>query len=414
MLNAETYVTKGAGTGGKIRIKYEDFYVDEIPLVQPSGQGPNTWIWMEKKGRTTLDVLLDIARELSLPRWRMGFAGMKDKMAVTRQWICISNIDPEDVKGLDEKLQNVKFLKIARHEKKLRMGQLIGNRFRIRIRGVKPSAKEEAESTLQELSKIGVPNYYGWQRFGTPRANTHLVGRAIIFGDLKSAVDLYIGNPYDDEPENIKEARRAYDMGELEKAYEMMPPSMRYERMMLKKLIKEDKRRGGLTEESYARAIQTLPKPLKRMFVHAYQSYLFNKVVSERAKFGINKYMPGDIIVDNHQHIIYDKEPIKLDEMIKKFEAHPTAPLYGSKVPLATEKIGEIERRVLKEEGITLDLFKCDKMPQLGSHGIRRPIRFKLWDAKVERVTDGLIVEFSIPKGSYGTSVLREIMKKEI
>jgi len=203
-------------------------------------------------------------------------------------------------------------------------------------------------------------------------------------------------------------------MGELEKAYEMMPPSMRYERMMLKKLIKEDKRRGGLTEESYARAIQTLPKPLKRMFVHAYQSYLFNKVVSERAKFGINKYMPGDIIVDNHQHIIYDKEPIKLDEMIKKFEAHPTAPLYGSKVPLATDKIGEIERRVLKEEGITLDLFKCDKMPQLGSHGIRRPIRFKLWDAKVERVTDGLIVEFSIPKGSYGTSVLREIMKKEI
>jgi len=369
---------------------------------------------MEKKGRTTLDVLLDIARELSLPRWRMGFAGMKDKMAVTRQWICISNIDPEDVKGLDEKLHNVKFLKITRHEKKLRMGQLIGNRFRIRIRGVKPSAKEEAESTLQELSKIGVPNYYGWQRFGTPRANTHLVGKAIIFGDLKSAVDLYIGNPYDDEPENIKEARRAYDMGELEKAYEMMPPSMRYERMMLKKLIKEDKRRGGLTEESYARAIQTLPKPLKRMFVHAYQSYLFNKVVSERAKFGINKYMPGDIIVDNHQHIIYDKEPIKLDEMIKKFEAHPTAPLYGSKVPLATDKIGEIERRVLKEEGITLDLFKCDKMPQLGSHGIRRPIRFKLWDAKVERVTDGLIVEFSIPKGSYGTSVLREIMKKEI
>ncbi|MBC7119313.1 MAG: tRNA pseudouridine(13) synthase TruD [Methanobacteriaceae archaeon] len=414
MLNAETYVTKGAGTGGKIRVKYEDFYVEEIPLVQPSGQGPNTWIWMEKKGRTTLDVLLDIARELSLPRWRMGFAGMKDKMAVTRQWICISNIDPEEVRGLDEKLHNVKFLKITRHEKKLRTGQLIGNRFRIRIRGVKPSAKEEAESTLQELSKIGVPNYYGWQRFGTPRANTHLVGRAIIFGDLKGAVDLYIGNPYDDEPEDIKEARRAYDMGELEKAYEMMPPSMRYERMMLKKLIKEKKRRGDLTEESYARAIQTLPKPLKRMFVHAYQSYLFNKVVSERAKFGINKYMPGDIIVDNQQRIIYDKEPIELDEMIKKFEAHPTAPLYGSKVPLATEKVGEIERRVLKEEGITLDLFKCDKMPQLGSHGIRRPIRFKLWDAKVEGAADGLIVEFSIPKGSYGTSVLREIMKKEI
>ncbi|MGB9845731.1 tRNA pseudouridine(13) synthase TruD [Methanothermobacter tenebrarum] len=414
MLNVETYVTKGDGTGGKTRVKYEDFYVEEIPLIQPSGQGPNTWIWMEKKGRTTLDVLLDIARELGLPRWRMGFAGMKDKTAVTRQWICISNIDPEEVKGLDEKLHNVKFLKITRHQKKLRMGQLIGNKFRIKIRGVKSSAKKEAENTLKELLEIGVPNYYGWQRFGTPRANTHLVGKAILFGDLKGAVDLYIGSPYEDEPEDIKEARKAYDNGRLEKAYEMMPPTMRYERMMLKRLIKEEKRKGDLTEESYARAIQTLPKPLKRMFVHAYQSYLFNKVVSERAKFGINKYIEGDIIVDNRQRIIHNQEPRKLDEMIKRFEAHPTAPLYGSKVPLATGKVGEIERRILKEEEITLDLFKCEKMPRLGSHGMRRPIRFRVWDTSVQATDDGIIVEFSIPKGCYATAVLREIMKKSI
>ncbi|MBC7101330.1 MAG: tRNA pseudouridine(13) synthase TruD [Methanobacteriales archaeon] len=414
MLNVETYVTKGDGTGGKTRVKYEDFYVEEIPLIQPTGQGPNTWIWIEKKGRTTLDVLLDIARELGLPRWRMGFAGMKDKTAVTRQWICISNIDPEEVKGLDEKLHNVKFLKITRHQKKLRMGQLIGNKFRIKIRGVKSSAKKEAENTLKELLEIGVPNYYGWQRFGTPRANTHLVGKAILFGDLKGAVDLYIGSPYEDEPEDIKEARKAYDNGRLEKAYEMMPPTMRYERMMLKRLIKEEKRKGDLTEESYARAIQTLPKPLKRMFVHAYQSYLFNKVVSERAKFGINKYIEGDIIVDNRQRIIHNQEPRKLDEMIKRFEAHPTAPLYGSKVPLATGKVGEIERRILKEEEITLDLFKCEKMPRLGSHGMRRPIRFRVWDTSVQATDDGIIVEFSIPKGCYATAVLREIMKKSI
>lgn len=413
MLNAETYVTSGEGTGGEIRVKHEDFYVEEIPLIKPSGKGPNTWIWIEKKDRTTLDVLLDIARELHLPRWRMGFAGMKDKMAVTRQWICISNIDPEDIKGLDERLYNVKFLKIVRNEKKLRMGQLIGNRFNIIIRDVEPDAKKEAEETLDELSRIGVPNYYGWQRFGTPRANTHLIGKMIILGDLKGAVDLYIGNPYEDEPENIKVARRAYDVGELEEAYDLMPSSMRYERMMLRRLIKE-KRRGEFSEESYARTIETLPKPLKRMFVHAYQSYLFNKVLSERAKFGINQYIEGDIVVDNEQHIIHDQEPRELDEMIKRFEAHPTAPLYGSKVPLATDKIGEIEKNILKEEGISLDFFKCEKMPRLGSHGIRRPIRFKIWDTNVKTVDDGIKVEFSIPKGCYATAVLREIMKKEI
>jgi len=413
MLNAKTYVTNGAGTGGEIRVKHEDFYVEEIPLIKPSGKGPNTWIWIEKKDRTTLDVLLDIARELHLPRWRMGFAGMKDKMAVARQWICISNIDPEELKGLDERLYNVKFLKIVRNEKKLRMGQLIGNRFHIIIRNVGPDAKKEAEETLHELSKIGAPNYYGWQRFGAPRANTHLIGKAIIVGDLKSAVDLYIGNPYNDEPENIKEARRAYDEGELEEAYDLMPYSMRYERMMLQRLMKE-KRKGKLSEESYKRTIETLPKPLKRMFVHAYQSYLFNKVVSERAKLGINKYIHGDIIVDNEQHIIHDLETEKFKEMVEKFNAHPTAPLYGSKVPLAGGKVGEIEKRVLEEEGITLNAFKCDKIPKLGSHGLRRPIRFRIWDTSVQGIDGGILVKFSIPKGCYATAVLREIMKESI
>jgi len=91
MLNAETYVTSTPGTGGRIRLHNRDFEVEEIPLTEPSGSGPNTWIWIEKEGRTTLDVLLDIARELHFDRRRMGFAGIKDKRAVTRQWICVSN-----------------------------------------------------------------------------------------------------------------------------------------------------------------------------------------------------------------------------------------------------------------------------------------------------------------------------------
>lgn len=91
MLNAETYITSQKGIGGEIRTINEDFYVEEIPETPPSGEGPNTWIWIEKNGRTTLDVVLDIARELKINRKQMGFAGMKDKRALTRQWICISN-----------------------------------------------------------------------------------------------------------------------------------------------------------------------------------------------------------------------------------------------------------------------------------------------------------------------------------
>ncbi|QHN05681.1 tRNA pseudouridine(13) synthase TruD [Methanothermobacter sp. THM-1] len=411
MLNAETYLTSVKGTGGRIRVHNRDFYVEEIPLQEPTGSGPNTWIWIEKEGRTTLDVLLDIARELHLDRRRMGFAGMKDKRAVTRQWICVSNTEPEDVRRIEDRIRNVRFIRVTRNEKKLRMGQLLGNRFRILIRD--PETDDPLESTirvLEELSEKGVPNYYGWQRFGSPRTTTHLVGRALVNDDVKGAVDAYIGNPIEGEPEGVFRARKLYDEGDIEAALEAMPPSMRYERMMLQPILR-DLRRDGITEESYIKAIQVLPKPLKRMFVHAYQSYLFNRAVSERLPLGINRYVPGDIVIDNEQHIIHDADPGELEEMILNFEAHPTAPLYGSKVPLASGRPGEIERRILEEEGVSAGDFECRRMRGLGSHGMRRAIRFRLWDASASEGPDGITVEFSIPKGCYATSVLREIMK---
>jgi tRNA pseudouridine13 synthase len=416
MLNAETYITDDEGIGGKIRTTYEDFYVEEIPETLPSGKGPNTWLLIEKVGRNTLDVVLDIAHILHISRKRMGFAGMKDKKAVTRQWICVSNIDPEEILELEEKLHKVKIISIMPNEKKLRIGQLIGNKFRILIRDINDTgtATETANNVFSQLLETGVPNYYGWQRFGFPRTNTHLVGRALIENDLKKTVDSYIGNPYNSEPDYIQNARMLYDHGDLEGSYEEMPSNMRYERMMLRTLLKEIKKKTELDETSYKRAIESLPKPLKRMFVHAYQSYLFNQAVSERAKLNINKYVEGDILIDNEEHLVHEFKKEEVNEMIKNFQVHPTAPLFGSKVPFAGGKIGKIEERILNSENISKNDFEVPKMPKLGSHGLRRSIRFKIWDASAIPTEEGVLTEFSIPKGCYATAVLREIMKNEV
>jgi len=415
MLNAETYITSTPGIGGKIRTKYEDFYVEEIPETIPSGEGPNTWIWIEKTGRNTLDVVLDMARDLHLDRKRMGFAGMKDKKAVTRQWLCISNFEPQKIEEIKDQFHNVEMLEITRNQKKLRIGQLIGNKFRLLIREVEdPQAgAEEAREVLKTLEEVGTPNYYGWQRFGKPRSNTHLVGKALVENDLAKTVGAYIGNPYPDEPEWIRVAREAYDEGNLEEAYELMPTGMRYERMMLRALMKEQKKKEALDDDSYRKALYSLPKPLSRMFVHAYQSFLFNKAVSERVAMGINKFLEGDIVIDNEEHLIHDASPEELQEMMDNFQAHPTAPLYGSKVPLAGGKIGEMEVDVIAQENVSLDDFQCPKMPRLGSHGLRRAIRFKIWDVSATATPEGVLAEFSIPKGCYATAVLREIMKSE-
>lgn len=414
MLNAETYITKEEGIGGDIRTYYEDFYVEEIPLVEPTGEGPNTWIWIEKLGRTTLDVLLDISRDLHISRKRMGFAGMKDKKAITRQWICISNMEPEEIQDLE--VYKTKFLKITQSQKKLRMGQLVGNKFKILIRNTDMGIDEAAQRANEILSKLevtGVPNYYGWQRFGYPRTNTHKIGQALAENNLKKAVDSYIGNPYEGEGEENICARTSYDSGDYEKALEIMPRNMRYEKMMLKIIVKEASKRE-LDDRSYIKAIHALPKPLQRMFIHAYQSALFNKAVSERIKLGIDKYIPGDIVADNEEHLIHEGTEEEYQNLINEFQAHPTAPLYGTKVPFAEGEVGDLEKQVLVDEGISREDFACPLTPKLGSHGLRRPIRFKVWDIKVTPRDEGLCVQFAIPKGCYATAVLREVMKTEI
>ncbi len=416
MLNAETYITPQEGIRGEIRNKYEDFYVEEIPESQPSGSGPNAWIFIEKIGRNTLDVVLDIAREYKLSRKRMGFAGMKDKTAITRQWICVSNMEGENLQDLEDKLYNVKVLKITQNEKKLRIGQLIGNKFKILIRNT-PNPETDAvitQNILSQLCQRGVPNYYGWQRFGKKRPNTHIVGKFLVQNDVKGAVDSYIGNPYPEEQNHIQNARKLYDEGEYLESYQSMPAGMRYEKMMLRELMGEYKKKQELDDNSYIKALRSLPKPLSRMFVHAYQSFLFNKAVSERAKLGIDKYVEGDIIIDNEEHLIHEFEVEEVQNQIEDFQAHATAPLYGTKVPLAEGKIGDMERRILEEENLGLEDFTVPKMPKLGSHGLRRAIRFKIWDTTAEYTDEGVLLGFSIPKGCYATAVLREVMKTEV
>ena len=188
MLNADTFVTHQKGFDGSIRNKYEDFYVEEIPEIQPTGEGPNVWIWIEKLGRTTLDVVLDIARDLHVSRKRMGFAGMKDKKALTRQWICIANMESDEQFSQIENLNIHKtdFLKVTRSQKKLRMGQLNGNKFRILIRDVGDIAESAdiANEVLKKLEITGVPNYFGWQRFGT--MISHMDPTVSMFGSSQA------------------------------------------------------------------------------------------------------------------------------------------------------------------------------------------------------------------------------------
>jgi tRNA pseudouridine13 synthase len=171
------YVTRDLpGSGGQVKASPEDFRVDEIPAYLPSGAGPHLWLRIEKRGRTTRDVVRALSAALGVPDRDVGYAGMKDRQAVTTQWLSLPvprDPDPASLSG-----EGWRVLEASRHGNKLRTGHLRGNRFEIAVRGGDLAA---ASACAAALAGRGFANFFGPQRFGAAGDNAE-VGRAVLRG----------------------------------------------------------------------------------------------------------------------------------------------------------------------------------------------------------------------------------------
>jgi tRNA pseudouridine13 synthase len=165
----------------------EDFIVTELPLQLPSGEGEHLWLDVEKNGANTAFVAQQLAQAAGVQDKDVGYAGLKDRHAVTRQWFSIYLPIPKgqgetpDLTALQH--PEVKVLRQSRHVKKLRPGDLLGNRFRIVLRDVTGS-REAIEANLQAVAAHGVPNYFGAQRFGHDGGNVEQ-GRAMLAREIR-------------------------------------------------------------------------------------------------------------------------------------------------------------------------------------------------------------------------------------
>jgi tRNA pseudouridine13 synthase len=157
------------GTGGILRTTPEDFRVEELPLYLPQGHGSYAYALVEKRNLTTRDLMLALMRE-GLKEQEIGAAGLKDKVAVTQQWLSVPNKHAGAFAAL-EKLEGVRILETSRHQNRLGIGHLRGNRFMIRVRQAEPDALQKAQTILDKLQRVGVPNYFGPQRFGLNAKN---------------------------------------------------------------------------------------------------------------------------------------------------------------------------------------------------------------------------------------------------
>jgi tRNA pseudouridine13 synthase len=386
------------GVGGRIKVEPEDFVVEEIPLYEPSGEGQHVYVGLEKRGHTTYQVVSAIARQLGVPTAAIGYAGLKDARALTRQMISIDGVEPGRVEGLN--LPGIKILWVSRHRNKLKMGHLRGNQFTIRIRGVSQESLPVAEAVLTELRCRGVPNYFGEQRFGV-RGNTHLLGWALLRGDAKAFVHEYLGHPQAGERAEVQAARAAFDAGDYATALAQWPSSLREERRALVAMVKH----GGDAEQ----ALYVLDKKLRRLFVSAYQSHLFNRLLAQRIQT-IDLLAQGDVAFIHASGAAFVVEDAAIEQpRADRFEISPSGPLFGPKSLLAEGRPGQRERDLLGESGLSLAEFR---LRGVRLKGVRRPFRIPLTDAQVSW-HNGLIIRFRLPAGGYATEVLREVMKAE-
>ncbi|TWT44770.1 tRNA pseudouridine synthase D [Phycisphaerae bacterium RAS1] len=384
---------------GVIKLEYEDFVVDEVPLYDFSGQGSHTYVLIEKAGLSTVQAIHDLASALNVKRRDIGYAGLKDARAVTRQWISIEHAPPDLVRKLD--IPRIRVLEVTSHTNKLRTGHLAGNRFRIRVRHTDPDRLAELQDALATLCRRGVPNHFGPQRFGG-RGDTWLIGRALVQNQPEDAVDLILGRPGPRDHGDILRARRSYDEGRYRDAARRWPGMFRDERRALKALAESNNKR---------RALASIDKTTRRLYVSAYQSCLFNRVVAMRLATGLDQVWPGDLAWLHGSGAVFRVEDAAVEQpRADSFEISPSGPLFGYRMTAPGGRAGEMEQQILAGEGATLDSFSAGP---IGAKGGRRPLRFAPREASVRLAADSggpyLELGFFLPRGCYATAVLNEL-----
>lgn len=396
------------GIGGRIKTFPEDFFVDEIPLYAPSGEGTHIFFRVEKMGLASSDAAARIADALGVRHNDIGFAGRKDTKAVTRQWMSVEHIDPQRIETLD--LPKIRILELARHENKIKTGHLAANRFRIRIRDLDlpaEEAKEIAAQCLDVLARRGVPNYFGPQRFGS-RNESQYLGWALVTDQLGEFVDILLGRPELDKQPDFIRARRFYEQGDYDKAYRNWPYRFRDQRRVLKFLIGHP--------ASKRKAAKMIGKSLRSLLICAWQSHVFNQVLAARMP-QIDQVFEGDMAMKHENGACFRVDDAAVEQpRCEAFEISPTGPLLGMRTTRLTGRAGEIENAILDQ--IPLQEGDLRRLRQYGAKGGRRAMRFKPRHIEIETGKDAsgeyLQLAFELDSGCYATTLLRELMKKEI
>ena len=309
----------------KIKSIPEDFVVKELNNLRINSAGPFSYYLLKKRNYNTIDAIKKICESWNIQEKFVNFAGTKDRVAVTEQYISINHGPKKDlsIKDID-----LKFLGYG--EERLNLGELDGNYFEIVVRNI-DSMPNEKNMFL---------NLFDSQRFGRNDDN-HVVGKFILKGKFREACELI------DETKEFLSKRPNDVVG----------------------------------------ALRSLPKKTLKMYVHAYQSFLWNNVAAQLSDL--------------------KKENMKLE-------------IVGFGTKFSYEKVKAIYEQLMKDEGITLRDFINKSIPELSEDGTTRDLYIKVDDMIIGELEDDeltpdkkkILIKFSLPPGAYATNVIKELFKE--
>lgn len=318
---------------GRFEQHIDNFWVEEIPSYLPSGDGEHLYVLVRKRNWTTRGLLMHWAKRLSLSKAGLGHAGLKDKRGTTTQWLSLHFGTEEMLPAMAA--DGVEILEVGRHRNKLRAGHLKGNRFSIAVDGLEDTCVPLVQSMMQELSRWGVPNFYGSQRMGR-EGNNRGLGR-----------DVVMGKPVHD-------------------------------------------------------------KWKKKFLISAYQSSLFNDLLAFRMQQGLlDTALQGDLMRKHESGGVFACEHPDVDQpRSDHLEISPTGPIFGYKMAQPQGRPGDWEAALLEREGMSLHHFRTFGK---NAKGARRLLRVPLVDPSCRYENKQLVLQFTLPPGSYASVVLHEL-----
>ncbi len=418
------YATSCSGLKGRIRVRLNDFIVKEIDKngfkcsikgdgFKPVDKARFIHFTLVKEGYDTPSAIRVISKRTGIPAKFFSYAGLKDKFAKTAQRVSVPSKFMEKLKPFQHKMIKIKDLTFS--EKNIGLGDHIGNSFRIRIVLSKDndSIKRKLYLIRKEILEFGgIPNFYGHQRFGIVRCVNHQIGKLILKRRFEEAVKLFISFKGDFESDYSKCLRENFLSEFNDEVNEKLVNQLFYEY----KIVKYLKKNPG----DYKGSLLALPKNISRLFIHSYQSYLFNLMLSERWSKGIplNEAVNGDIIYEGYDGYpkyrrVLGGEVFEINNKIKTHRYRVVLPVVGYDSKLPSGEPGECVLKILENEKVNLEDFHIPEASILSSAGDYRGAVAPVYDFKIKYYREKNIawLYFTLEKGCYATVLVREFLK---